>query len=316
MYCQKCGRKLKSGMRFCDYCGQPVGTASRTTGRTTSTKTRTAASKSSGTDVSQKRAQYERNKKRRELERKKAQKNRRIALFAILIAIVAAVVLYFVSNNLMQKELDKGGGLQAGSSNESIETTKEPQEEEKTTNTSASTNKDEEQESKQESKQEKTEEKTSPYSDTQKDFSVLNDDTMDELSCAYPKSFTKETTRGNDAVWSGADENGDGSLIIYSKHVGTSKQASKLLTEYEKGLGADKITDKESDPESYTITYERNGKITHRKAVLSDGMCIYYDFSYQKGSDNTTKYKKYIEYMDYYLDQELKSLKEDSAKKS
>ena len=327
MYCQKCGRKLKSGMRFCDYCGQPVGGGSRT-GRTASPQTkRTAtatrgasstASRRSDSEMSKNRAQYERNKKRRELERKKAQKNRRIALISILIAIVAAIAIGFLGYSWIAGDSgDKNNNAQkSGSSNEIIETTE-----------TASSEKDDEEEEKEEKKSEKETEKEkdkekenenekNPYAETAKDFNVLKDDTMDEISCVYPKSFTKEAKRANDAVWSGSDENGDGTVIIYSKHVGTSKQGSKLLTEYEKGLGADKITDKESTPDSYYITFERNGKMTHRKAILADGMCIYYDFSYPKGSDNTSSYKKYIEYMDYYLDEELKLFKKDSEKKN
>lgn len=318
MFCQKCGRKLKSGMRFCDYCGQPVGGGSRTTGRTTSPQTRrtaASASRRGETEMSKNRAQYERNKKRRELERKKTQKSRRMALFAILLAIVAAVIVYFVANKWMKNENDKEAGITTGSSNEVIETTADISEtddkEEQKKEEKSDKDKDKDKDKKKEDENEKN-----PYEETAKDFNVLNDDTMDEISCVYPKNFTKEAKRGNDAVWSGSDENGDGTVIIYSKHVGTSKQGSKLLAEYEKGLGADKIKDKESTPDSYYITFERNGKMTHRKAILADGMCIYYDFSYPEGTDNTSSYKKYIEYMDYYLDEELKLFKKDSEKEN
>lgn len=312
MYCRKCGRKLKSGMRFCDYCGQPVNLNS--TGRTRQSTARTTQ-RNNDTEAARKRAQYERNKKRREMERKKAQKNRRIALLLILLAVVAAVVISFVSNKWMKSELEKEN-IQTGAANDVLEETmaeqasetEEPEEKVKAESNSK-TNKESAEKTKENTQN--TESKKSPYSDIEKSFNVFTDDIMDEISCAYPKSFTNEAKKGSDAVWSGADTDGDGSMIIYSKHVGTSKQAGKMLEEYEKGLGADKITKKESNSASYTITFERNGKITHRKAVLADGMCIYYDFSYSKESEALAEYKKYIDYMDYYLDEELKLDKAD-----
>lgn len=309
MYCRKCGRKLKSGMRFCDYCGQPVNL--NNAGRTRQNPVRTTK-KNNDTEAARKRAQYERNKKRREMERKKAQKNRRIALFAILLAIAAAVVFYFISNKWMKSELEKEN-IQTGASNEVVEETMEeqPTEEEDTEENTKTEGKSKASTEKTKENAKNTESKASPYSDIEKSFNVFADDVMDEISCVYPKSFTNEAKKGSDAVWSGADTEGDGSMVIYSKHVGTSKQAGKLLEEYEKGLGADKITKKESNSASYTITFERNGKITHRKAVLDDGMCIYYDFSYSAESEASAEYKKYIAYMDYYLDEELKTDKAD-----
>ena len=58
------------------------------------------------------------------------------------------------------------------------------------------------------------------------------------------------------------------------------------------------------------VTYERNDKVNHRMAVLIDGLCVYYDFSYPSDSELADSYDEYIEYMDYYLRKEINSLSE------
>lgn len=307
MYCQKCGRKLKSGMRFCDYCGSPVdggrrGNYSSDRGNAQPRRnTQSAPPKRESAETIKRRAQIERTRKKREQERIRARKNRRNAILAIFLALIVAVLLAWVSNGWMSNELEKDDNKL-----ETVDTSKTDNETEETeteeTGSEEVTEEDAESESESESKK---------YLQIAKKCEKYTDDRMDDISGVYPEDFETTDISNSNALEGFEDPEGDGLVVYYAKQEGTSAKGDNLLTKYTSGLGAD-ILDEDSDSDWYMVTYERNDKISHRMAVLVDGLCVYYDFSYPSDSEYADSYDEYIEYMDYYLMKELKSASEEN----
>ncbi len=300
MYCKKCGRKLRNEARFCDYCGQS----------TKETRT-SSASKPSGTARSQSsskaRAEYDRNKKQRELERQKVQKKRTTALFLFLIAIVAALVLGFASYNMTKTELDKEKGITTEET-EAPKNTEEALEDDETEETEAP------KKTSQPTETEKAEVKNEKYyEDIAKKCNIYRDSRTENIRCPYPESFEQGSKSNKNTVISLVDPLNDGSMMICSETVGTGKSASVLMKNYAAGVGGSIKTSRAGEG-WYEITFTRNNKINHRKAVVVDGVSVYYDFSYDVDSSEASSYEEYIEYIDYYLDKELTSAtkKQDS----
>ena len=291
MYCKKCGRKLREEARFCDYCGQSTKeTRSQSAPKTTRTQSSSKA-----------RSEYEKNKKQRQIERERVQKNRRTAFFLLLVAIVVAAVLGFASYNMTKTELDKE--KQVTEETQTPKTTQEPIETEDDTEeekTSEATPKSTETSQKTEEKNEKY------YESVAKSCNIYRDDRMDSIRCPYPESFEQGSKSNKNTVISLVDPLNDGAMMICSETVGTGKSASTLMKNYAEGVGGSIKTSRAGDG-WYEITFERNNKLNHRKAVVVDGLCVYYDFSYDVDSGESSSYEEYIEYIDYYLDKELTS---------
>lgn len=290
MYCKKCGRKLRSEARFCDHCGQ-------------STREVRSQGTSKAQGSSKARTEYEKNKKQRELERQKVQKNRKTAFFLLLIAIVVAAVMGFASYNMTKTELDKG--------KQQIEETQTPENTESIEKTEDDSEKDDEDSSKNTPKptedSEKTQNKNDKYYEAvAQSCNIYRDDRMDNIRCPYPESFEQGSKSNKNTVISLVDPLNDGSMMICAETVGTGKSASALMKNYAAGVGGSIKTSRAGDG-WYEISFERNNKLNHRKAVIIDGLCVYYDFSYDVDSGESDSYEEYIEYIDYYLDKELVS---------
>lgn len=328
MYCKKCGRKLRGEARFCDHCGQSTK-EQKTTKATKNTKTtKTTSGKSGYTNNDNARSAYERNKKRRELERQRLKRNRKIAFFAILFAIVLATVLGFASYNVMKPVPDENKENTPSINLTGEEVTENPEETEESGEAENSedgeeakkTQDDEEDEAEptpspkaKENEEEKEQEKKD-YKDVEAECNIYKDDRMDDISCPYPKTFEQGSKANKNTVISLIDPLNDGSMMICAEVVGTGKSPAALMNAYTDGIGA-KSSESDSGDNWYEVTFKRNNKTNHRKAVIANGLCVYYDFSYDVDSGETENYEKYIEYIDYYLEQEAKSLaKEENAK--
>lgn len=300
MYCKKCGRKLRSEARFCDHCGQSTKTASRTTQK-------------SGTP-SKSRAEYEKNKKKRELERQRVQKKRKTALFLILFAIAMATVLGFASYNMTKKELDKN--------KQPLEETILPETTDKPHNadifedvqeevSEEDTNSKETPAPTQSSKPEKEE---IDYKDIADLCNIYRDDKMDNIRCPYPESFEQGSKSNKNTVISLVDPLNDGAMMISAQTVSSGQSASSLMKDYAEGVGGTIKSSRAGDG-WYELSFERNNKLNHRKALVVDGLCVYYDFSYDSDSVEKDSYEEYIEYIDYYLDKELASATKKNSDK-
>lgn len=315
MYCQKCGRKLKTGMRFCDYCGSPVDGNDRRgnyggSDRNGYQQRRTSPSappKRESAETIKRRAQIERTRKKREQERIRARKNRRNAILAIFLALIAAVLLAWVSNGWMSSELEKDDNkletTQTANATDAADNEISDEEPDSDKTTSEDENsEDEVSESDSESKK---------YLQIAKKCEKFTDDRMDDINGVYPESFETTDSSNSNALEAFEDPDGDGSIVFYAKQEGTSAKGDNLLEKYTSGLGAD-ILDEDSDSDWYMVTFERNDKVNHRMAVLVDGLCVYYDFSYPSDSEFADSYDEYIEYMDYYLMKELNSISKEN----
>lgn len=295
MYCKKCGRKLRNEARFCDHCGQSTKeTRTQSTSKTTGARTQGS---------SKARSEYEKNKKQRQLERERVQKKRRTAFFLLLIAIVVAAVLGFASYNMTKNELDK--------EKQTVEETLKPENTEETVKTDTEESEETETPSKNTPKptevSEKAEQKNEKYYETvANSCNIYRDDRMDSIRCPYPESFEQGSKSNKNTVISLVDPLNDGAMMICAEAVGTGKSASVLMKNYAAGVGGSIKTSRAGDG-WYEISFERNNKINHRKAVIADGLCVYYNFSYDVDSSEASSYEEYIEYIDYYLDKELTS---------
>ncbi len=338
MYCKKCGRKLRSEARFCDHCGhstkevkepKTTKTTKSTSGTKSNSGSKATAGRSNYGESDGTRSAYARNKKRRELERQRVKRNRKIAFFAILFAIVLATVLGFVSYNMMKPVPDENKENETVSTidltgEEDAENPEATEEAEETQDDEEVTAEDEEKstpeptetlaEKSKKSESEKEQEKKD-YKAVAAECNIYKDDRMDDISCPYPKNFEQGSKANKNTVISLIDPLNDGSVMICAEVVGTGKSPATLMNSYADGLGV-KLSESDSGDNWYEVSFERNNKTNHRKAVIANGLCVYYDFSYDVDSGESENYEKYIEYMDYYLEEEAKSLaKEENAKK-
>lgn len=327
MYCQKCGRKLKAGMRFCDYCGSPVDGSDRRgnygSDRNNYQSRRNQSMtppKRESAETIKRRAQIERTRKKREQERLRARKSRRNAILAIFLALIAAVLLAWVSNGWMSNELEKDENKlesvdtkkKASDDQDEVDSENVDDEETEIVDDSDSEADDSEtQDDETEDNDNKQENKKGQYAQIAKKCDKYTDDRMDDISGAYPKEFEVTDTSNTNAIEAFTDPEGDGNIVYYAKQEGTSAKGESLLSKYTSGLDAD-ILDEDSDNDWYMVTYERNDKVNHRMAVLVDGLCVYYEFSYPSDSEYADSYDEYIEYMDYYLMEELASATEEN----
>ena len=320
MYCKKCGRQLRQGAKFCDHCGS--STKGMTETKKTNSSGRSSGSKSGSSEqYDRNRSRYERNKKRRELERQKARKSRRTALLFILIAILVAVVLGVVTYNMMKPKkkadpnlLENTTSGQSFLNNEEDEPLvdvegEEAEEEEEPEETEKPTPKPTKEPEKTEEEKEK--ELEEQFSEIEGEFNIYKHDKLGDIKCPYPKNFEDGSQANANTVYSLMDFENDGTMLICAEKVGKSKSASKMMDDYESGLGDKaKVLSSTSDDNGYEISYERNKRVNYRKAVIVDGICVYYDFSYDYDSQEKSRYDEYIEYINYYLDKEVKSLTE------
>lgn len=289
LYCKKCGRQLRAEARFCDRCGYviPKETAKRTTGSASARKTSTSTAK---------------NDRRRETSKKKTNSGVKVIVF-LLFAVLIGAVSGMISYNMMSEETKKTNKEhiienQIEETEEPIEEMEETPEPEKEKETAKPSEKPKE--SKENTK------KIAKFSIADK-CSTYDNDRMNGIKCPYPDSFVQSSKSNKDTLISYEDSLNDGYMKICVEEIGKSDTASKLMREYTEGLGT-KTEHEDSGDGWYEVSFSRNNKYNHRKAVIADGALIYYDFSYDIDSEEQSAYEDYIEYFDYYLDEELSDI--------
>ena len=276
MYCKKCGKKLPDSSRFCDRCGQPTYAPQKK-----SAQRRPAQPKHDSYDT------YRKKKMQHEAQRRKQQRRtRNVAALAIVIAILAAIgagfgTYYFTMKNLNENKAATSSAQPSATASEAA--SEKPSE--SASEIAKATYDD-------------------GLSENNSDFDVYIDKSYG-FKCAYPSEFETGTLANSNTKLSLKDPKGDAEMLISCEKVSDSRTTSVLLRDYVKGIGVEPDFNRAGD-DWYSITFTRNGKINHRKAILLDkALFVYYDFTFAEGSDNKPKYTKYITYMDEYLEKQL-----------
>lgn len=120
--------------------------------------------------------------------------------------------------------------------------------------------------------------------------------TIGNLTCPYPADFHANTTASNEKL-NITDPLGGATMIVAQD--GKTGEPKDLMLEYLNEIGGT-VEDNASHAGSdkYDITVNSGDKVYHRKCILKNGIAVYYDFVYSKGSSSESKYKEYIEYID------------------
>ncbi len=317
LYCKYCGKQLSSDSRFCDRCGKAIKTENTALKRTsTSPATRTGRTSSSYSrnieqrSTASKTREYQNNRRREIEERKRKQKNNRIIAFLLLFAVVIAAVLGFAAYNAMKP------GTEDAAVTQSPLPTKEVMPDEELNNLNESTElyqENDEEETKTENKDKTSSSQTEDeevkltmddFETTAEKCKIYRDDRMRNIRCPYPSSFEQGSRSNSSTVISLVDTINDGAMMICTQDVNINSTGSSLMKDYASGVGGE-IKSSRAGDNWYSITFERNNKVNHRKAVVYDGLCVYYDFSYDVDSSSKSNYEEYMSYFDFYLDSEI-----------
>lgn len=301
--CRRCGKKLPNDARICAYCGLKLTT------QQVNTKKTTAKKQSTGRQSAPKRDSYDRYRKQKmqqEIKKKRRRKRIRLLIFwLILLAIAGAVFGGMYANKHYSSILNPSAEPAEEVHNNGAET-------EKSTDTEA----DEASASEPTKEPEATPEATSKAQTldekVESNGCVVYEDSSYDFKCAYPADFVEGTLKTNNTRASFKDENGGAEMLINFEKTGKSDTAEKLLEEYLNKIGVDPDVDNSGD-NFYSVTFTRGGRINHRKAIISDGKYIYYDFMYDQGSDSKAVYEDYIDFIDMYLEQANKSSKKKTS---
>ncbi len=268
MYCKRCGRKLDENSRFCDRCGKSVKTNS-------AEKTR----KKEIEELAQSR--IKRNNKLKEQEiinkPKKEGISDRIIITIIVIVIAAILVASMLitynlwtnsSNNAAWRSQDGTALMNATPTPEAPEVDNTEDEPSKTpVKLTGNINED--------------------------GYSVYEFDGKEFL---YPSVF-KTTNTGELAKLRLVDSEGEGTIELNVQNAVKSK-AHDLMLEYAKDNPENEVVSSRAGADWYIIDIENAGLLTHRKCVISNGLAISYDFTYNASSRYIQLYEQYIEYMD------------------
>lgn len=266
MYCKRCGRKLDESSRFCDRCGKSVKNNS-------AEKTR----KKEIEELAQSR--IKRNKKLKEQENIKNPKKQGISdrSVIIIILIVIALILFasiLITYNSWVKSSDNAlWRSQDGSV--VINATPTPEVKETNVNEPSST----------------------PFTLTgnvnEDGYSVHE---FDGKKFMYPSVFKKSNT--NEMVKLRlTDTEGEGVIELDVQNAVKSK-AHDLMLKFAQDNPENEVISSRAGADWYIIDLENAGLLTHRKCVISNGLAISYNFTYNADSRYTQLYEQYIEYMD------------------
>lgn len=292
MNCKKCGKRLSDKARYCDRCGSAVKGAASSMSvarKTTSSRGGTAVATKPTTRSKNSYDAYRKKKMQEELEQRRRRRKVRIAiLWIILLAIIGAV----------------GGGLYAytymmrGGTPEN--------EEASVSETDIPISNPEKTESIQTPEATQTPKPTAtPEPNDNNPGCDIYIDRAYGFKCAYPADFETGSLMNKNTRLSLEDGSGDAQVLICHEKINKSDTASGLMRDYVEGLGVDPEFNRAGD-KWYSVTFIRNGRVQHRKAViLDDSQFVYYDFVYEQGSDNKNKYEDYIDYMDDYLEKQI-----------
>lgn len=286
MYCKKCGKKISDKTRFCDRCGHPSksGSAVKSTqsSRRHPPKHSSSKRKPDSYDI------YRKNKMKREAEKRHREKRRkRISMWLIFFAMILSVGAGFYAYYSMMQNINNGG---------------------------SDLNDDLKVPSAAEENAENSELVTE--NDIDEDVEVSGDyymhiDSNYNFECPYPSGFEVGTTSNQNIRLSLFDPDGDAQMIISCEEIASTQTANNLMRDYVKGIGVDEFESLAGE-NYYEVTFARNAKINHRKAVIvNEGEIIYYDFVYGNVSDYADQYEEYIEYIDKHFDDMAAGIEEN-----
>lgn len=292
MNCKNCGKRLSEKARYCDRCGSAVKSSS--SGRSGTRKT---YSSGGGTAVATKTTtrsrdsydNYRKKKMQRELEQRRRRRRARIAIvWIIFLAILGAIGggLYAYSYMMRGAKGEPEATPTVEVNAEVVDTTPEPEETQKPKPTA-----------------------TPEPEDNNNPGCEVYIDRAYGFKCAYPADFDSSSLMNKNTRLSLEDSSGDAQVLICYEKINKSDTASGLLMDYVDGLGVDPEFKKAGD-KWYSVTFIRNGRIQHRKAIIfEENQLVYFDFAYEQGSDNKNKYEDYIDYMDDYLEKQISKSK-------
>lgn len=293
MNCKNCGKRLSEQARYCDRCGSPIKNSSSGRGgskKTYSSGGGTAVATKTSTRSKDSYDNYRKKKMQRELEQRRRRRKARIAIvWIIFLAIIGAV----------------GGGLYAYTYmmrgiNDQTDSTPTQVVQVATQTAEATEDADETPEPKP---------TATPEQEDDNPGCEVYIDRAYGFKCAYPADFDTGSLMNKNTRLSLESSSGDAQVLICYEKINKSDTASGLLKDYVDGLGVDAEFKKSGD-KWYSVTFIRNGRIQHRKAVImEDNQLVYYDFAYDQGSDNKNTYEDYIDYMDDYIEKQMKSKK-------
>ena len=269
MICKKCGKKLPDRAHFCDRCGAKQINNVR----------------SQKTEAMENYDSYRKRKMKYELEKKRKKRKMRIALvWIVFLAIAGAIGGGMYSYSYMMKNRPE----ELVGTSEPVESPDEIAETESTEETNVP---------------EETEPEKTPEVE-ESEYEVYIDRAYG-FKCAYPIGFVTGNLANKNTRLSLVDETGDGEMLISYQKAGKTDTASNLMRSYVNGLGVDPDFNRAGE-NWYSVTFTRNGRINHRLGTVnSELMHVYYDFTYEEGTDRREEYERYIDYIDEYLQKQV-----------
>ena len=273
MYCKKCGRKLKDGMRYCDRCGLSVNQ---------SKKGSREAREIEIQELKQERINRKEKLQKKETKKKRINKrhmNILSAAFIILFCIlIIAVIAYKVTIDKSQNEIwrTKDGSVEMNATSVPAAT---PAPTDKNGNTVTPV----------------------PTATAYALTGEINSDGYRVFDCGnsltvqYPATFEKQRVNENEKL--NVYDNSGGASIIVGEESASSLQAKQLMTEYTNSQTG-KVSYSRAGSGWYIVETSENDIICHRKAIIVNNKIVYYDFTYSTTSSSASTYKGQIEYMD------------------
>lgn len=280
MYCKKCGRKLKDGMRYCDRCGQSVLQSHNTDKEIR--RQEIEKLKQERLDRKQKLQEQEKEKSIKKKKNKKKNQKRVVVLsvsFVVLLCIlIIAVITYFSAINQSKDAAwrTKDGSVELNATTAPRQTaTPKPQNDSGIPTPTA-------------------------YAIT----GELNADGYREyvyggnIVLPYPATFEQQRTQSGEKLRL-YDKSGGASIVLKDEGP-VSAQAKELMSEYAKTQSG-RISFSRAGDGWYIVESVENDIVYHRKCLIINNRTLYYDFSYSTASAASSTYKTQIEYMDEHF---------------
>lgn len=273
MYCKKCGRKLKDGIRYCDRCGLSVNQSKK--------DSRDAREKEIKELKRERLNRKEELQKKEKIKKKTSKKHMNLLAFVFVILfciLIIAVIAYKITIDKSENEIwrTKDGAVELNATSVPAATAAPTDK-----NGNAVT--------------------TAPTATAYALTGEINADGYRVFDCGnsltlpYPVTFEKQRTNENEKLRI-YDKSGGASIVVGETGV-TSLQAKQLMMEYT-GSQQGKVTYSRAGNNWYIVEIAENDIICHRKAIVASDKLIYFDFTYSSSSSAMATYKTQIEYMD------------------
>lgn len=282
-YCKHCGRQLQDGARFCERCGKSV----RQNRESENSKKQKQIEKLQKERLERKRRQEQReaiNKKRKENLRKQRVKHSKtfLCVFAVIAAVIIIAAISYAITSKNSKNAD-WLNTPSETTNTTLTPTMQPSITDAPINPVAPGENDAI--------------KTNANKDDYKTFEFAND-----MEIPYPEVFEKDEVSGDEVLKLTDDFGGRAKMTVYyGEYPGGT--TSSLMKEFASKSHGD-IVNSRAVTNSYSITIDDEGEITHRKYIIDsdNDMVAYYDFVYNESSDYAEEYEAYIEYIETVFD--------------